>query len=293
MSLRSSAKKFPVVKKAYFSWLLVRNYIKSSFANLALNRREADLLSALRKEVKNFYRTDLNLTNPGQFFSGKNIIGYPALSSVLKDGQAIGWGKNSIKAGPESLPLLQVETDEETNFPELFEKFKPKFIVDFGTASGGTAVYFHQLAGKYTTPRILSVDITDKDFAAADKFHQAYKTKEKVSFLFNKSSLDCFEEVKQFLSARQPGEKTLLSFDDHHSYEHTYQELKIYSPLLQSGDVIVMQDTWDQGLYGHETSPMLAVFRFLKEDQNFALDQDYLKSAVLPCNFIHGVIVKK
>ncbi len=295
MNIRGSLKKISMVRYIYFRTLFIKNYFVSSLKKLWMRFGNADqvkLLKTLRSEIKNFYPEHLNLSNSNQISSGKNILGYPALASILLDGSAIGWGFGRINFQNLELPFLQVKTDLEKNIPGVFEKYKPEIILDFGTASGGSAVFFYQLASKYCQPRILSVDISDTDFKQASKFHQAFGSEEKVKFLF-KDSLQCLQEVKNFLQLRKPGQKVLISFDDLHTYEHTLKELELYGPLLQTGDVIVMQDTWDQGLFGHEASPMLAVHKFLQDHSEFLLDQDLLKKVNLPCNFIHGVIYRK
>lgn len=166
-------------------------------------------------------------------------------------------------------------------------------MVDFGTASGGSSVFYYDIIKEYGTPSILSIDISDKDVLKSKDFHDSNKTWDNVQSLFGKSSLDCKDEVLSFISKRGNGQRILLSFDDNHSYEHTYKELCLYAPMLKTGDVILMQDTWDQGLYGHETSPMLAVEKFINKNSDWAVADDYLRKVELPCNFIYGVIVKK
>ena len=270
--------------------------IKDFFAKSILSYShpfEAGLVKEMSVEVRKLYPLTLNLTNPERYFQGKNVLGYPTMSFLQKDGKKVGWEGSTIVCEDLVLPFMQLSIDKEINFPNLFSVYKPNVIVDFGTASGGTAVFFSRLASAYSTPKVLSIDISDQDFNAASDFHTKNKSHEKVEFLFGKSSLDCLPEVRSFLDRRVPGDRVLLSFDDLHTYEHTNRELELFSPFLQSGDIILMQDTWNQGLYEHEVSPMLSVHRFLKEHKDFELDYDVCSSLTLPCNFIYGVIRKK
>ena len=295
MSIREHLKKISFIKELYLFALYLKNAVTGLLRRLyivAARPQEARLLRQMRQAVRAFYPARLHFENHEQYIYGKNVLGYPALAQISQDGKYVGWGNNRLVTDGASLPFLQVKTDEEINFPNIFNHYRPVYILDFGTAAGGSAVFFHRLASVYANPKILSIDISDKAFVANQAFHQKNRTQDKVRFIFHKSSLDCVPEVTEFLRPRQPGERALISFDDHHTYEHTYQELVIYSPLLQSGDVIIMQDTWDQDFFGLETSPLLAVYRFLKEHPEFRLAEQIARELVLPSNFIYGVIEK-
>ncbi len=296
MTLREILKKNDFVRKSYYFLILLKNYFFSLIHKIRLFLyfpKESAMLKDLRIEIRKIFPLNLNLKNHTRFFQGKNILGYPTMSFLIKDGKKVGWEEGKMIIDGAEMHILQLSVDREINFPTLFKKHRPEVVVDFGTASGGTAVFFYNLVEEYSKPRILSIDITDKDFQSANEFHKKNHTLEKVKFLFNKSSLDCFEEVKNFLQEGSKEARILLSFDDHHTYEHTFHELQLYSSLLKSGDIILMQDTWNQDLYGHETSPLLSVYRFLKENPDFRLDEDFNKNLVLPCNFIYGVLIKR
>ncbi len=295
--MRDKIKKIPFAKFIYFYPIYIKNIIQCWQKKKYIKKNnplEFNLLNSVRDHVKEIYnKPQLNLVNKDQYYSGKNILGYPALSYIHKDDQPIGWSGTTIDRNGKSLPFLQIKPDIVTNFPLIFETYKPEFIVDFGTASGGFAIFSFEAASKYCTPKVLTIDISPNDVNDANEFHKAYGSQEKIKFIAGKSSLDYLDEVKQFISQAKESQRILFSFDNDHTYEHTYKELTQFAPLLRSGDVILMQDTWDQDLYGHETSPMLAVERFLSENNDFALDVDLLKKMELPCNFIYGVLLKK
>ncbi len=295
-SLRDSLKKIPGAISLYYVGVYGFNVVNSWYTKLFITifmRKEASLLKDLPKKVVAVHsKQELNLSNKKQYYVGKNILGYPALSYIEKNGKMIGWSDKVLERNGETLPFLQVTPDIEINIPLIFETLKPDFVIDFGTASGGSAVYYYELISKYTTPHILTIDITDADVVRGKAFHDKNKSFEKISFLTGKSGLDRVSEVQAFLANRTDEQKVLFSFDDDHSYQHTYNELTTFAPLLKTGDVILMQDTWDQGLYNHETSPMLAVERFLQENNDFLLDIDLLSKLELPSNFIYGVLVK-
>ena len=296
LSLRGKLKKINFFKQSYYNFLFLKNKFFHYFKVWGLNlfdREDATLLKEVTSLVRKTYPMGLPLTDGGRFFAGKNILGYPAMGLIELEGEKIGWGLGKLVRNGLELPVLQMKTDIETNMVKIFEKYKPEIIVDFGTCGGGTAVFFWEMASKYCQPKILSLDITDEFFYTHSAFHKAYGTKEKVSLIFGKSTLDAGEEVKKFLQQRKPGQRVLLSFDDDHHFRHTYKELVLYGAMLQSGDIILMQDTWIQGLFGFETSPLLAVYKYLKGNYDFAWDEDFNKQMIMPCNFIHGLIYKK
>lgn len=264
---------------------------------LSLFRRDdKKLLKEMYPKVRSFYNLNLNLKNTGGFpgyYHGRNILGYTGMSFLEKDGENVGMSEGKIQSGNFYLPIVQLKTDLEVNFKKIFEQLRPKYVVDFGTNCGGSAVYFYKLIEEYSEPKVLTIDITNQAFNQYENFHNDFKTKDKIQTILNKSTLDCVAEVKEFLKDRKEGERVLFSYDDDHSYEHTYKELLSYAPLLLKGDYILMQDTWNQGLFTHETSPMLSIFKYLKEHNDFALDEEFCRQMVLPCNFIYGLIYKK
>lgn len=304
--LRSVAKKIPLARAAVNGIRHLAAYLRRARFALAcksvnplLTLRHPGrwrVLLAMRKGVRGFYPPERNLVNNEQCFEGRNVIGYPALSYISRNGEKIGWSKGKYGTGEDSIPMLQVETDLKNNIPALIARHKPTLLVDFGTAIGGQALLFHDLASQYTTPEVISIDISPCRLEYKD-YHDRHKTSERVQFLVGDGASPAIS--RQIIEAIQrhrqrPDGRVLLSFDDDHTYPHTYQELTTFAPHLRPGDVMLMQDTWDQGLRGHVFSPLFSVFKFLGENgKDWALDEAFLKQVQLPCNFIHGVLVRR
>jgi cephalosporin hydroxylase len=169
-------------------------------------------------------------------------------------------------------------------------------VVDFGTWCGALALLFYQLASEYNVPTVISVDISGQALEKYRIFHVKHQTDKYIRFLIGHSLsqtiLDAITVAIEEHKRRRLG-RILLSFDDDHTFPHTFHELIAYARLLGPGDVILMQDTWDQGLKPYPFSPMYSVFKFLSEDRQWTLDYEFLRNIELPCNFIHGVLIRR
>lgn len=241
------------------------------------------------------YDLDLPLDNPTQSYQGRNFLGYPPMAGIRLGGTEIGWQfGQTVEFEDHGFPSYQVRTDLETNLPLLIDIYRPSFIVDFGTASGATAVLFSRLMRERGLDgRVLTVDINDpREGPNGSSLSFALDRLSVVSHIGDALSQATQHAVEAFLSERR-NETVLLSFDDDHSAEHVLRELRTYSRFLRPGDAIVVQDTWDQGFRDTSLSPLLGVLRFLQESSHFELDVELLRKLVLPCSFVHGVIVKR
>lgn len=289
--IRRLLKNYKLFRKIYIYFLYVQHYLIYIYEKSLIPDRDKKLLEQLRKEVRAFYPLGLNLTAREYFHAGTNILGYPDMWHIEKDGKNIGAGEGKLIRNGLELKFLQCLTDIEFNFAKVTEAFQPTIVIDFGTGYGGSAIFYYECLSKYCEPKILSIDSSPDDLNSAQAFHERYKTKEKIKFI-NKHSLECLKDVKDFITEHRGDGRAMLVFDDNHSYQHTYNELKLFAPILNKGDVLWMQDTWTQDEFKFSTSPLLSVYRFLKENPDFTMDYNLLKQMQLPFNFMHGILIK-
>lgn len=256
---------------------------------------EPELREASRISKSGFYDLQLPMANALQPHQGSNFLGYPPMFGMTYAGADIGWHvEQQVSFGSGSLPSFQVRTDLDVNLPLLFETYSPGLAVDFGTAAGASSVLFAQLMEKLgTSGRVLTIDLNDPTHGRdGETFKKALEELPITSHVGDALSAETRAVVKEFLELRQD-ESVLFSFDDDHSANHVLEELRVYSPLLREGDAVVVQDTWDQGFRDTSFSALLGVLRFLKERDDFELGLRVLRELVLPCSFVHGVIVRK
>jgi cephalosporin hydroxylase len=88
------------------------------------------------------------------------------------------------------------------------------------------------------------------------------------------SSVD--KAVIAHVRAAVGAERTMVVLDSDHRAAHVYDEIIAYSPLVQPGDYLIVEDT---NVNGHPVypdfgpGPMEAVDRFLSESDEFAIDR--------------------
>jgi len=266
---------------------------RSALADTNIWAAELEMLNEIPRS--GIYSLTEPLTNELESCEGRNFLGYPAGGGIQKDGVPIGWFyENYVRLGKDQIFAFQTLTDLKTNFPLVFDRYHPEVVFDFGTAHGASALLFRQLMLRYCQdPLVVSVDIQDLFQGKCGPLHLKHKTSSLIEFHVGDTlSVDIFSVVQRTCEQNQH-KRILLSLDDAHFADHVYRELVLYCPLLKSGDVIIVQDTWDQGMYKHIFSPLLAVLRFISEYPKFRIDTDLLRNVTLPCSFVHGILVKR
>ncbi len=225
-----------------------------------------------------------------------NIWGAPSLQFIRKNGKFIGWHRRKYFSHIGTLPLYQTLSDVR-NWRILFDSYKPDLVFDFGTAAGGSAVFFHDLMSAYmdATQRIVSIDLVDyisKNPKLAE-FHRSNRSYQKIAFLAgDATSQTVYGKVKKYADSI-PHERALFSFDDDHHSGHVMKELELYSDLAKDGRIVV-QDTWYEGLSVYaDDSAYKAVINFLEHNSHWDLDVDLLEKCELPINFIDGILIHR
>jgi len=154
---------------------------------------------------------------------------------------------------------------------EIIVETKPDFIVETGTLYGGSALVWATILQQVNpNGRVITVDIDDR----TQEVKKLPLWKEKVNFFLGSSVAP---EVVGAVRQRVEGKKVMIILDSDHQKDHVLKELFAYSPFVQVGGYIIVQDTNLNGHPVHRQSsgpgPMEAVEEFLALDKHFEPDE--------------------
>jgi predicted O-methyltransferase YrrM len=127
---------------------------------------------------------------------------------------------------------------------KIFKEKKPKYILEIGTANGGTLFNFCKIAPDDAT--IISVDLPEGPFGGGYPewkipIYQAFKKENQKLYLLRKDShqKETLDEVLKILNGNQ---LDFLFIDGDHSYEGVKKDFEMYSPLVRKGGIIAFHD---------------------------------------------------
>ncbi len=213
------------------------------------------------------------------------------LENALADKELIALGRNFLARADThkygyywnwmGLPILQMPEDIALTQEILWET-KPDFVIEAGIAWGGSlAMYaaFQELQG---FGKVIGIDVTipEHNREAIMSVPVSHRIE-----LIQGSSID--PEVFKNISSKIPaGANILLVLDSNHTHEQVLAELKLWSPLLQKGNYIIVSDTIVEVIptqthrprpWGHGNNPMTGMLEFLKENNRFSVENVYSK----------------
>nr|WP_090339546.1 CmcI family methyltransferase [Mycolicibacterium malmesburyense] len=132
------------------------------------------------------------------------------------------------------------------NYQEILLDLKPSLVIEFGTAYGGSALFFANVMRRMGKPfKVLSVDISH---AALDVVAQADPD---ILFVESRSTVPAIAEHIQRLRSQFPG-NVFAILDSDHSKNHVLAEMKLLRDLLRPGDYLVVEDS---NMNGHPVLP--------------------------------------
>lgn len=163
---------------------------------------------------------------------------------------------------------------------EIVSQTKPDIILETGTGWGGTTLLLASLLFFLGGKKLITIDVEIENNPR--KLISRFPVLFSMIHFIEGSSIDA-EIILRSRSMVDVGSHVLLVFDAGHTRSHVLKELKAYSDLLQSGDRIIVQDTnmirLSDAPRGHKQwitdSPLPAIEEFLKEDNNFEIDETY------------------
>jgi cephalosporin hydroxylase len=149
-------------------------------------------------------------------------------------------------------------------YQELIVRARPDFVIETGTFGGGSALYFAMLFDHLEHGHVITIDIENKP---------EWPVHPRITYVTG-SSVD--PQIPARVRDEVGDRRAMVVLDSDHSADHVYQELLAYSPLVKSGDYLIVEDTnvnKHPVVPGFGPGPMEAVERFLSENNDFAVDE--------------------
>lgn len=163
------------------------------------------------------------------------------------------------------LPISKCPLDLWT-YQEIIFEVQPDVIIETGTGSGGSTLFFASLCELTNKGKVISIELGDMSDKPQHK---------RITYLLGSStSKEILQQVQQLIS---DDKKVLVNLDSEHTKKHVLEELKLYSKLVTVGSYIIVEDT---NIGGHPVKPdyypgpMEAVKEFLKTNSDFIIDKN-------------------
>jgi len=171
-------------------------------------------------------------------------------------------------------------------YQEILFDNKPDLIIETGTYKGASAHFLASMINLVGyNGKVISIDVTSKNFPKLDNLE--FITDNSIS-----------EAVLEKIRNESKNKKVMVILDSDHSKNHVLQELKLYSPIVSSGQYLIIEDTnlngypvYSKGFNGSNPGPMEAVNEFMKENNDFIVDES--KHKFLLTMHPYGFLLKK
>ena len=150
-------------------------------------------------------------------------------------------------------------------YQEILHEVRPDILIECGTASGGSALYFASLMDLFGKGKVVSIDLNPVDHRPRH---------ERITYLDGSSTSP--EILRTVTEAIKPTDTVLVVLDSDHSKAHVLDELRLYSPLVTLNSYIVVEDSNQNG---HPVSPftgpgpMEAIDEFMRDNTRFLVDR--------------------
>lgn len=134
--------------------------------------------------------------------------------------------------------------EEMTKLLEITKKHKPRYLLEIGTALGGTLFSFSRTANPHAT--LISIDLPGGKFGGGYpiwriQYYKSFASKYQKIKLLRRSSHDMntLNKIKSYLNNAQ---LDMLFIDGDHTYKGVKQDFELYSPLVKKGGLVVFHD---------------------------------------------------
>jgi len=138
----------------------------------------------------------------------------------------------------------------------ILKKEKPKYILEIGTAFGGTLFLLTRIASN--DAQIISIDLPGGSFGGGyiktrTKLYNEFALDNQQIHLIRKNShkKETFEEIKDILAGKK---LDFIFIDGDHTYEGVKRDFRLYSSLVKKDGIIALHDIVKTEIKGCEVS---------------------------------------
>lgn len=149
-------------------------------------------------------------------------------------------------------------------YQETLFELKPDFIIESGSAHGGSALYFASLCDIFGKGKVISIDVEG---------NRKRPVHERITYLTGPSTSPSInKQVKELVGGAR---SVIVILDSDHHKDYVLREMDSFKSLVTKGSYLVVEDT---NLGGHPVfrefgpGPMEAVKEFLKFNPDFKAD---------------------
>lgn len=165
-------------------------------------------------------------------------------------------------------------------YEEVIYETKPSFIIETGTANGGSALFFASICDLIGKGKVITIDISECDVS-----HRRI-----TKVVGDSVSKEVINQVKDIVGNKP----AMVILDSDHHKNHVLEEMELYSEFVSVGNYLVVEDANINGhpvLPGWGGGPMEAVEEFIKCRQDFEIDKAREKFLLtfLPKGFLRRI----
>lgn len=142
-------------------------------------------------------------------------------------------------------------------YQEIIWETRPQVIIETGSHSGGSALFFASICDLIGEGKVVTIDIND--LASRTLSHSRITT-----IVGDSVSDDVVNQVRRIVG----GQTAMVSLDAYHSKDHVLREMELYSEFVSVGNYLVVEDTRAIG-----PGPGKAVKEFLRHRKEFVPDR--------------------
>ena len=186
------------------------------------------------------------------------------------------------------LPIIQMPEDIVLT-QEIMWETKPDFVIEAGIAWGGSLALYAAFQEIQGFGKVIGIDVTIPMHNREAILNTPVS--HRISLVEGSSSDP--EIYNQIIAQIPDGSNILLVLDSNHTHEHVLAELKLWSPLLQKGNYIIVSDTIVEVIpeqkhrprpWGPGNNPMTGMHEFLKGNDRFISANNYSDRAFTSFN---------